>query len=480
MSGFISKPAFCRPEIKITPVDAQIDFETSKNRTNCSGNAVGCTLCQSCFPDLDVDCGSQKITLDFSRFRFLIQIVDKYQKGTPEFDNIVKHELTHVALYKGVAEKFYQPMATAVLLRFEQSLSEQKSCYQIQNDIYGVFQSYLYRMSDEYKTQNDLIDGEENYAHQWKQIYKNKFLRKKKNYSQMSSRANVRMNMLPIKRQYNILQPESVTVDRFGNPDKDGKGILKNLKTGVTLELDPVGIDVDCETGNIRVNFGFLTTVTFNEQKGTHLYEYLKDSLDKRAAALEKKAENLPGIIRRDIEKTYRRLANDRLSCQEIRMRLNQRMIAYQKKVFENSAQQNKKMGDAVPLWRFYFEKDVKVYAKQDRQKRINQEITVAQNIEGQLKTEKASSLQPPENNKISEQNDQKTTSSKYSEEKQKIKMSATDRFYIGMIKRSLEKLMHIFDVEKKFDDMLKKIRKFYSELTSEQDDSVAKAPKDD
>ncbi len=472
---FIPKPAFCRPEIKIIPIETQINFDTSHDGTSCFGNAVGCTLCQSCFPDISINCKTQKVTLDFSHYSFLIQIVRKYQKGTPEFDNIVKHELTHVALYKGVAEKFYQPMATAVLIRFEQSLSQQKGCFQIKNDVYSVFQKYLYRMADEYKAQNQLIDGDENYEYQWKQVYKNRQNKKKKKNIKIASRARVNLNLLKTKRQYNILPAENITVDRFEHPDHDGQGILKNLKTGVIVELDRADAYVDCQTGRIDVNLGLSTTITFNENKGTYLYQYLLDSLNRRLFLLEQNVEHFPEIIRLDLEKTYRRLAKNKLSCQEINTSLNQKLAFYQKKLFEDVSKQNEKLGNAVPLWRSYFEKDAQVYAEQSKRHDEKEEMIIAQNVKIYPKKQSDISIPIKKVENVKMQNEIEGLKTVKKEEKEE--MSSSDKFYLNVITRSLAKLMSIFDLEKKFDNLLEKIKNYYSEIVAQDDTFVTKEP---
>lgn len=485
-----------RPEVTVIPVDTQVNFETSETVTDCGPQAAGCTVPVSCIPDIRVDCEAERIVLDFSKFEFLVQIVNQYKKGTPEFDHILKHELTHVALRKGVTEKFYQPIASAVLLRFEKSLAENKHCFRIQADVYGVFHEYVTRMMEEADKQNDLIDGEENYAYQWKQVWQNKL----KKYAapkrpaakeKVAAKAKVSVVMLDTKRRYNITAPENITVDRSGKPDAAGQGILKNLVTGASLELDRAKAAVDCRTGKIRLELGYSATITFNEKKGTFLYDYLIDSLSRRIAVLEQRSKNVADKIRQDVAKTYERLAVNGAACEDIRIRLDKRMTAYRQKVSKEISRQNNILGDAVPLWRQYFEKDAEVYAgarqpsvrPQEEKPAVLQRIALNENAPPVLKkrperkrpqtaeSEKTKRPAVPQNKTETAENHSVPTD-------EKIVMGAQDRFYISLIKKFFTWLAEEFELKEKFDNILENIKNKYNQLVSESGGSMTKDTK--
>lgn len=129
-------------------------------------------------------------------------------------------------------------------------------------------------MIEEADKQDNLIDGEENYAYQWKQVAQNRL----KNHAapkrsapkeKAAAKAKVSLTMLETKRNYNITAPENIAVDRSGRPSADGQGILKNLVTGASLEVDRAAAFVDCQTGRIRLELGYSATITFNEKRGT-------------------------------------------------------------------------------------------------------------------------------------------------------------------------------------------------------------------
>lgn len=486
--------AFGRPEVTVVPVNTQVNFETSEAVTDCGPQAAGCTVPLSCIPDIKIDCEAGKIVLDFSKFEFLVQIINRYKKGTPEFDHILKHELTHVALRKGVTEKFYQPIASAVLLRFEKSLAEKKHCFQIQSDVYGVFHEYVTRMMEEADKQNDLIDGEENYAYQWKQVWQNKL----KKYDRperpapkekVAAKAKVSVTMLKTKRRYNITAPENIAVDKSGRPVANGEGILKNLVTGALLELDRASASVDCQTGRIRLELGYSATIAFNEKQGTFLYDYLMDSLSRRIAVLEQRSGNVPERIKKDTAEMYRHLAANGASCEDIRWRLNKRMKAYQQKVSEEVTRQNNILGDAVPLWRQYFEKDMQAYSVTRRSSDTPREtITVARQIPSggpepvsEIPREKKG-MKTPEAEKAKTssepQNKTEAAENKIVPADQKPVMGAWDRYYISRIKFFFTRMAEELELKEKFDNILKNIKNKYNQLISGNGGSMTKDTK--
>ena len=180
--------------------------------------------------------------MDFSKFEFLIQIINQYKKGTPEFDHVLKHELTHVSLYEGVAKKFYKPMAAAVLLRFEKSLAEKQNCFQVQADVYRVFSQYVAQMIEEARKQNELIDGEENYAYQWEQVRRKK-MKNAKEYvvsSALPHRNRVKENRKDISskqenRRENIKKTTAVVAEIPLKQQKNGSETLAAAQKNVTV-----------------------------------------------------------------------------------------------------------------------------------------------------------------------------------------------------------------------------------------------------
>lgn len=96
-----------------------------------------------------------------------VSVVDKYRKGSCLFDHILKHELTHVNLGKGVMKKYAPEAAKAVLARLDslpQPLGREG-----QASLSDEFERMLGRMDLEAGRQDALIDGNDNYEYQWSQ-----------------------------------------------------------------------------------------------------------------------------------------------------------------------------------------------------------------------------------------------------------------------------------------------------------------------
>ena len=182
---FSSSAFAVEPTVRALKVPSKIVYEfVPDKQTNCdkSGSvhmvgaekAAGCTTTGDFEQYVDVNCTNKTIVFGFGWKKFLVEVVDKYKKGTMSFDQIVKHELTHVRLHQKTAEKFYQPIGQALLMQYEKSEREGKVCSQIKDDIFSLFDRYVEKYVIEDKKQQKLIDGKENYAYQDEQVYKAK------------------------------------------------------------------------------------------------------------------------------------------------------------------------------------------------------------------------------------------------------------------------------------------------------------------
>ena len=337
-----------KPEVIIVPVKTNIRFFSEHEIENCGKDAAGCVT--SFFKKgVYVDCHSNKITLEFGYIEHHVHISDRFEKGTLEFDNVLKHELTHINLYQGVVKRFYEPVALACLLSYEKSYKQGKKCGEIRGDVKRTFDEYIKKLHEESTRQNNLIDGKENYQYQWEQVRR-----------YVKEKAQVDIALLNTERRYDVSPAENIVSDKDGNFVSDGNFILKKLSTGVFLELNRFKQDVDCRTGKIKVSTGFLTTIAFNEREGTYLYDYLKSNLERRAGLLEEERMNMIDMIKKDIEKSYERLAKDGSDCYRIRSELSEKLPQYQQMISEQIRKKNQALGNPIPLWRDCFEKDLR------------------------------------------------------------------------------------------------------------------------
>ena len=100
---------------------------------------------------------------------FLVDIAYEYLPGTPIFNDILKHELTHVAIYRSVAEQYMTSLALEILARIRKMPLQSKGEYL--RALQPVVNRYQEMMADDADKRNNLIDGDENYHYQNSQTF---------------------------------------------------------------------------------------------------------------------------------------------------------------------------------------------------------------------------------------------------------------------------------------------------------------------
>ncbi len=353
---------FCVVAFSVFPVAARPSLEVVRNPpeveqklsivsvpvTQCKSGAVGCTIPVPYSYGISADCAGQRLTLQFDVRGYRIEIVDKLKKETPNFDLTLKHELTHVALWKNIMERYFNAAASAALVRFEKQLNDRrKNCAQIQRELFDLLSDYMRRMSQEAERQHALMDGDENYAYQNNQLH---LPQKKVDKTRVNPKPIVSVNVLTTKRAVAV----SPADDQFVSG-----GVVKNLKTRAAFEMDRASVKLDCPSGRVNVTLGYASTVAFNEDRGTLLYGYLSNSLNGRVKELERAVSGVSGKIKSDIAVNYKKMVENGLTCGEIRTWLEKRVNAYQSKTNKSLIAKNARLGDAVPLWRDYFKLDM-------------------------------------------------------------------------------------------------------------------------
>lgn len=161
-----------KPRIVLKTDDSFIEYTTASPPLSCGADAAGCTVKRFSggwtvhyLPSGRVE----KIEL-FLTLKNTVIISTEYPKGTCLFDKVLKHELTHVALGRGVLKKYAPETAKAVLAKLD-SLPQP-----IDEAGYAELETEVNRMisamTAENNRQDALIDGGDNYKYQWKQALK--------------------------------------------------------------------------------------------------------------------------------------------------------------------------------------------------------------------------------------------------------------------------------------------------------------------
>lgn len=125
-----------KPSVRIGYVPGQTVFKTNSDNIVCNGNdSPGCTVFAVSF-SAAADCETSVITLNVAETQpMTISISSAYQKGSCFFDQILKHELLHEAVFRKVLDSFIEKTAQDLILAYETGQNTSKSCKEIQKRI---------------------------------------------------------------------------------------------------------------------------------------------------------------------------------------------------------------------------------------------------------------------------------------------------------------------------------------------------------
>lgn len=154
-----------KPKIRyeiVPKTECRKDREKSKNGGSGYGQVSGCTVPLSLDYDISIDCSRKVLKIKLS-LDFVVQIEQWIRELNDkiEFDSVMKHELTHVALYKNVYQKYAQSAAAAALAYVKKNTCSNGAVHIAYKVMEGVY--------DEARRQNAFIDGDENYRYQAEQ-----------------------------------------------------------------------------------------------------------------------------------------------------------------------------------------------------------------------------------------------------------------------------------------------------------------------
>lgn len=129
-----------KPEIRYEIVPkTECRKKREKTNTMGKGRIAGCTI-PSLKYDIGIDCSRKVLKIKLS-LNFVVQIEQwvKELNDKIEFDSVLKHELTHVALYKNVYQKYAQSAASAALAYVKKKhLFRRGRVCRVQSDERGV------------------------------------------------------------------------------------------------------------------------------------------------------------------------------------------------------------------------------------------------------------------------------------------------------------------------------------------------------
>ncbi len=125
-----------KPTVKVTYSSTPTAFQTDSENVLCNGKTtLSCTYFSVSFSS-SADCDTSKIDVNVTETQpMLISVSSLYEKGTCQFDQILKHELTHEIVYRKVLQSFLEKTAQDLIREYESGQINSKGCEEIQQKI---------------------------------------------------------------------------------------------------------------------------------------------------------------------------------------------------------------------------------------------------------------------------------------------------------------------------------------------------------
>lgn len=158
------------PELALSVENGKVSYDRSLPRIDCNGaDAAGCTKAQI-YMDAprfvyDAQGNIAKVYLKFGLRNITVYILSSIPKGSCEFDLVLKHELTHVAVARKVVKHFAREISKALLATLDEGTA---SPYQIAK----MIDRYHRQMIEEKNRQDSLLDAPGSVVYQWEQCLK--------------------------------------------------------------------------------------------------------------------------------------------------------------------------------------------------------------------------------------------------------------------------------------------------------------------
>ena len=163
--------AIKEPEVVVNYDPGIIQYRYRNGDIKCGDappdHVAGCTHSQP-FYDFDYDDspqGEDKIVINLGFRPFFVDLSTEYEFGSCRFNIPLKHELTHVALYRSVMEKYVKIIGAGVKQRVIDE--RQKGNPYIKAAIWDSLKSTFKDFQKDSEKQNALLD--KNYVYQWNQ-----------------------------------------------------------------------------------------------------------------------------------------------------------------------------------------------------------------------------------------------------------------------------------------------------------------------
>lgn len=166
----VGRAVAAAPELVLSVENGTVNYDRSLPQIDCNGvDAAGCAKAQIYMDSprfsYDAEGNIAKVYLNFGLRNITVYILSSIPKGSCEFDLVLKHELTHVAVARKVVKRYAAEMSKALLAKLDDKTA---SPYQIAK----MFDRYQSQMMAEKNRQDALLDAPGAVVYQWGQCLK--------------------------------------------------------------------------------------------------------------------------------------------------------------------------------------------------------------------------------------------------------------------------------------------------------------------
>lgn len=150
-----------KPSVEIKYEKTDLTYVQKTPLVQCGEKtSAGCTSYHAVW-SAEIDCETPKIVISVTEKQKEVEIGTKYRQNTCTYDVILKHELTHVALYVKTQDLVLNAAASELIALFEKMQKESKACREIKETVQKKAADYYKTYRDEAEKQNQLIDKDD-------------------------------------------------------------------------------------------------------------------------------------------------------------------------------------------------------------------------------------------------------------------------------------------------------------------------------
>lgn len=149
------------PQVSVDYQPQETAYVIERPKIPCRGTeTLSCTSFAVDFK-VDVDCETSKILMKVEeKKRMTVELSSLYPKGSCQFDLILKHELSHVDVYKNTLSGFIMQAERDLKAQYKEGQQKSKGCKEIKKMIADLADGLASRYAEKERSANVALDQE--------------------------------------------------------------------------------------------------------------------------------------------------------------------------------------------------------------------------------------------------------------------------------------------------------------------------------